>query len=235
MAILIAVFFIRITANAQQDKLGSWNIVNLVYKPSRHFSAFAEVQARSQRFYEDFSYHEEKAGIGYNVPKKFAVLFALGNYRTYAYPGTFKSLQTREFRMWEQLVINSNINSLRIDHRYRIEQRWVNGVYRNRFRYRINAIIPINSKTLTAHVLYADASEETFFTNKAPYFERNRIFVGAGYLFSNVVTLQTGFMRQYDYRKTDDGSGKNFIQSTLVFNIDKSANPHVNRHPTTIN
>src|SRR6476620_1981706 len=179
----MAVFFISVATIAQPDKLGTWNVVNLVYKPNQHFSAFAELQARSQRFFKDFFYHEEKVGIGYNLPKKFSVLIATGNYRTYDYPGNFKDLQTKEFRLWEQFVVNSYIDPLRIEHRYRIEQRWVNGVYRNRFRYRINPIIPINGKKLDPHVLYATINDEVFFTSKAPYFERNRFFVGAGYVF----------------------------------------------------
>ena len=230
----MAVFFISVAANAQPDKLGSWNVVNLTYKPNQHFSAFAELQARSQRFINDFFYHEEKAGIGYSLPKKISVVIAVGDYRTYDYPGNFKDLQTKEFRLWEQLVMNSYIDPLRVEHRFRIEQRWINGTYRNRFRYRINPIIPINGKTLSPHVLFATAFEEVFFTDKAPYFERNRFFVGAGYLFSNLFTLQSGFIRQFDYRTSDNGSGKNFIQTTLLFSIDKSAAPNVNKHPSTM-
>lgn len=234
VAVAITILSIHITAYTQPEKLGSWNIVNMAYKPNTQLSVFAELQSRSQCFIGDFYYHEEKVGIGYNAPKKFSVLIAAGDYRTYAYPGNFKDLQTKEFRLWEQLVINSYIEPLRIEHRYRIEQRWINGVYRNRFRYRINPIIPVNGKTLAPHVMYATAFEEVFFTDKAPFFERNRFFVGAGYLFSTLVTLQTGFIRQYDYRKTDDGSGKNFIQTTLLFNVDKSTTRNANRHPSTM-
>ena len=57
-AVLKAVFFVRIAANAQADKLGSWNIVNFMYKPNQHFSAFAELQAHSQLFFKTFFYHE---------------------------------------------------------------------------------------------------------------------------------------------------------------------------------
>ena len=231
---LVAAFFICLAANAQPDKLGSWNVINMVYKPNEHLSVFAEVQARSQRFFKDFYYHEEKLGIGYSLPRKISALLAIGNYDTYAYPGEFKNLQTKEFRIWEQFVINSYIDRLRMEHRYRIEQRWLNGAYRNRFRYRINPIIPINGKKLNPHVFYATINDEVFFTNKAPYFERNRFFVGAGYVFSKLTTLQTGFIRQYDYRKTDDGAGKNFIQTTLLFSIDKSAAPQESKHPSTM-
>ncbi len=226
-------FFICISCFAQTDKLGSWNIANLVYKPNQHLSFFAEMQARSQQFIHDFYYHEEKAGIGYSLPKKMTVLFGAGNYRTYFFPGNFKDLQTKEFRMWEQLVINSYIDPLRIEHRYRVEQRWINGEYRNRFRYRINPILPINAKKLAPNVLYATINNEVFFTDKAPYFLRNRFFVGAGYLFTNIVTLQGGIIRQYDYRKTDDGTGKNFFQTSLIFSIDKSSGKQETQHPST--
>jgi hypothetical protein len=232
--LILTVIFIRITVFAQTDKLGGWNVINLMYKPSKHLTVYAETQARSQRLLKDFFYHEAKVGIGYNMPKKFSVLFGIGDYRTYSFPGNFKDLQTKEFRMWEQFAINSNIDRVNIDHRYRIEQRWLNGTYRNRFRYRLNTVLPINGKTLAPHVLYATAFDEVFFTSKAPYFERNRFFVGAGYYFSKVLALQSGFVRQYDYRKTDDGSGKNFIQTTLFISVDHSTITHEHRHPSTM-
>ncbi len=234
-ALLIAVFFIHHTALPQADKLGSWNNINIGFKPTKQLSFFAEVEARSQLFTSNFFYREEKAGIGYNIPKKLSLLFAMSDCRTYSSTGNFKNLQIQEFRMWEQLILNSNLNRLRIEHRYRIEQRWINGEYRNRFRYRINPLIPLNGKTLVPHVLFASISDEVFFSDNIPYFEGNRFYAGAGYLFSRLLMLQAGFVRQYAYRKTDNGSGKNFIQTTLQFSIDKSNVHHTDKHPAIMN
>lgn len=40
-----------------------------------------------------------------------------------------------EFRIWQQLVLTNNIGRIKLEHHYRIEQRFTsNAGYRNRFR-----------------------------------------------------------------------------------------------------
>jgi hypothetical protein len=230
----LVAFFFCLTANAQNSKLGSWDIVGMNMNLRKNWTIYAETQTRSQSLTQDFYYHELKAGLQYNFPKKGSVLFGVGDYKTYDYPGNFKSpANTKEFRMWQQLVLINNIDRIKIEHRYRIEQRWVNGDFFNRFRYRFNPIVPINKSTITTNTLYATAFDEVFFTNEAPYFLRNRVFGGLGYQFSKTFLLQGGFIRQYDYRKADDGSGKNSIQLMLLFTIDKTQTK-IERHPSTM-
>lgn len=209
--------------HAQNTKLGGWDIASFMINPNNTFSIWLETQTRSQKLASDFFYHEFKGGLVYNFPKKNSVMLGIGDYKTYSWPGNFKTpMQSKEFRIWEQLVLNNNIDRVKIEHRYRIEQRWVNGEFRHRFRYRINPVVPLNHATVTARTVYITAFDEVFFTNRSPYFERNRLFAGAGYQFSKLLALQVGWIRQYDYRKNDDGSGKNFLQTSLLFYLDKS-------------
>ncbi len=72
---------------------------------------------------------------------------------------------------------------------------------------------------------YIAAFDEIFLANKAPYFERNRLFAGAGYQFSKNFTLQPGYLYQFDYRN-NIGTGKHFLQITLMIEIDAHKNPH---------
>lgn len=231
---LVIVFISSSNLFAQTDKLGGWHIANVNYHLTKNVILYGEVQTRSQKLTDDFYYHELKAGIGYSFPKRNSVLFGLGDYVTYPYPGNYKSpASVKEFRMWEQLVLNNNIDRVKIEHRYRIEQRWLNGVYRDRFRYRLNPIVPITHPTIVAHTLYATAFDEVFFTSKAPYFERNRVFAGMGYQFSKLFAFQLGFIRQFDYRVADDGSGKNYIQTSFLFTSDHT-NTKRETHPSTM-
>jgi hypothetical protein len=216
---LAATFLLNIATHAQPDKLGTWEVANIHYQFTAHLSFFAEFQVRSQRVVTDFFYHEVKAGAGYSIGKKISFLVAAGDYRTYEFPGNFKTLQTKEFRIWQQFSFKSNLEPVHIDHRFRIEQRWLNSDYRNRFRYRINPVVPINNKAIVPKTLYGTIFDEVFFTDQPPYFERNRFFAGLGYQFSKLFAMQSGFLRQFDYRKSDDGTGKNFIQISLLFTI----------------
>jgi hypothetical protein len=207
---------------AQNNELGSWDITNLSLSLDKKFSLWLEAQTRSQKLTTDFYYHEFKGGIAYKFPEKITVMLGMGDYKTYTFPGNFKTpMAVKELRIWEQLVMSNNIGRLKLEHRYRIEQRWLNGEFNNRFRYRINPIVPLNHKSVVPKTVYLSAFDEVFFTNLAPFFMRNRLFGGVGYQFSKVVAAQVGWIRQYDYRKADDGSGKNFIQTSLLFTLDK--------------
>jgi hypothetical protein len=207
---------------AQNNELGSWDITNLSLSLDKKFSLWLETQTRSQKLTSDFYYHEFKGGIAYKFPEKITVMLGMGDYKTYTTPGSFKTpMLVKEFRIWEQMVMSNNIGRLKLEHRYRIEQRWLNGEFNNRFRYRINPIVPINHKSVVPKTVYLSAFDEVFFTNLAPFFMRNRLFGGVGYQFSKVIAAQVGWLRQFDYRKADDGSGKNFIQTSLLFTLDK--------------
>lgn len=231
--LLISIPFI---AYAQPDKLGSWNILSATINPNNKFSYWFETQTRSQNVIKDFYYYELKGGAAYNLSDKTQFFFGMGDYKTFSYPGNFKKpVATNEFRMWEQFTLKSNIDRVKIEHRYRIEQRWINGMYRNRFRYRINPVIPLNHSKVIPKTLYLNAFDEIFFTNRSPYFERNRFFVGAGYQFTGLFALQTGFIRQFDYNTINNGVGKNFIQTTFLFYIDKNTlNLNIERKPNLI-
>jgi hypothetical protein len=148
-----------------------------------------------------------------------------GQYITYSPGGNFKKpIGTREYRLWEQFVFNDKVDRLLLEHRYRIEQRWLNGVYRNRFRYRLNLILPINHFGFDPHTFFLTTFNEIFLTNKAPHFERNRFLIGGGYKFSKLLFVQTGYCNQYDYRANGTSVTNHFLQTSLFFNFHSFSN-----------
>jgi hypothetical protein len=85
------------------------------------------------------------------------VQFGVGDFTTYNAHGNFESPVQTELRSWEQFQLNGNINKIKLEHRYRIEQRFFSYGYRNRFRYRINTVTPIlktKGKSNLLHVLF---------------------------------------------------------------------------------
>ncbi len=219
--------------HAQKSHLGSWNVVNTRLTLAPHWEAFNELQLRSQSVYQDHYYYEIKGGISYYLSKNFSFLAGIGKYVTYSDPGTFtKPLTGNETRFWQQLTMNNYLQRVKFEHRYRVEQRWFSTGYRNRFRYRLNAAVPIGAKKLGNKTFYAAAFDEIFLTNKAPWFERNRVFAGFGYQFNPYITIQPGYLYQYDYRN-NAGSGKHYLQLTLLLDVDGARNPY-EHIPSTI-
>jgi Protein of unknown function (DUF2490) len=212
---------------AQNNKFGTWNIVNTKLNLDKNWAVFNELQLRSQLFYGDFYYYEIKGGISYSINKNFSVLAGTGRYMTYSNGGDFnKPFVNKEFRTWQQITMNNYLDRVKFEHRYRLEQRWLsNGGYRNRFRYRLNTFLPINNKKIEPHTFYLTAFDEIFLTNVAPYFERNRILGGAGYQFSKHLTLQTGYVYQFDYRANNTKAGKSYLQLAVLIELNAHKNP----------
>ncbi len=216
---ILAGLILLLTATAATAQLGSWNIINVKVNLNDKWSLFGEAQIRSLSFYNQFHYYEYKGGATFFINKNFSLQGGLGNYDTYAEGGNFKTpMVNDEFRTWLQLNMNQNLNRIKIEHRYRAEQRRTIDGFRNRFRYRLQAIVPLNKQKLEKGTIYAAVWNEIFFTNNAPYFERNRIFIGGGYEINNQLTFQTGFLNQFDYRLNDE-TGRNFLQISLLYEI----------------
>lgn len=178
-----------------------------------------EGQIRSLKFYDDFHYFEYKAGANYNISETFSAGVLIGHYRTYSQGGTFlEPIQSNELRTCAQITMKQSVHRLRFEHRYRIEQRFTSNGYRNRFRYRIGLTIPLSDKTKESKIWSLTVWNEIFMTNVAPYFERDRFFAGIGFKINRNITIQSGYVRQFDYNLTDE-IGRDFFQIGLQFEI----------------
>ena len=137
-------------------QLGTWNILNLKLEFNEKFSVFGEAQLRSLRPYDDFHYYEIKGGITYTFNKNFALTAGGGTYNTFLEGGNFvKPALNEEFRSWLQFIMKQSFGRTGIEHRYRAEQRFTSDGYRNRFRYRLGATIPLNNSVVEKGTFYA--------------------------------------------------------------------------------
>lgn len=206
--------------HAQTDALGSWNVINLKYTHNNKWSGFGEAQLRSLRFYNNYHYYEWKLGITYRLSDQFAFTLGGGDYNTYAEGGNFKTpMNNDETRLWQQLVMQQQLKRLRFEHRYRAEQRFTSDGYRNRFRYRLNVSLPLSASNKNSPTI--NVYNELFFTDRAPYFERNRIFVGISKPIAENMSIQTGYLSQFDYRINDE-TGRNFFLIGLQFDLERT-------------
>ena len=118
------------------------------------------------------------------------------------------------------------------EHRYRAEQRFTTNGYKNRFRYRISATVPLNNKKIEPTTVYSLIWNELFFTDKEPFFKRNRFFIGGGYEFSENIAFQIGYIYQFDY-KINDETGRDFLNLSLLYNLNLSKKSTKEFNPTT--
>ncbi|MBE9661702.1 DUF2490 domain-containing protein [Mucilaginibacter myungsuensis] len=218
-ALLILIIFTN-TAFGQDNKLGSWGIFNIQMPgdSSHKWGGMIELQSRSNELFNQFNYYETKGGVSYDLDKNFTALLGGGRYLTYDYNNLGAGPTIIEARMWQQMTLSQYLDRIKLEHRYRIEQRWLNGHYRNRFRYRINAFVPLNKKKVGPETFFITVFNEIFLNNHEPHFERNRFSAGLGYQFDKKWILQAAWLNQYNY-VPGKGSAKNNIAFTLMYRI----------------
>ena len=209
---IVILIFISNILSAQTSGLGTWNIVNVKYNIDEKWSVFGEAQLRSLRFYNNFHYYEYKVGGNYKLDKNIVLSLGIGSYQTYQQGGNFVSPKSNdEFRIWPQIILNQSLWKLKLEQRYRAELRFTSDDYKNRFRYRIGLSYPFGKEKKNYKPYQIGISNEIFLTNKEPYFERNRFLTAFSYKPSKTVTLQAGYLHQFDY-KIDDKKNSDFLQ-----------------------
>ena len=201
---------------AQQDKTGNWLMYFGTNKLSDKFSIHTEIQFRNHTISPNNT--EQlllRTGLNYHFKKKAFVTAGYAYIPSYIYNSEQKSPEVEEHRIWQQFVLSSNIGRVKFEHRYRIEQRWVNQDYKNRFRYRLMLFIPLNKPKIEEKTLFLGLYDEIFINDKNNFFDRNRLYGALGYQFNKNTSIQAGMMHQQV-----NEFGKWYLQFALVFNTD---------------
>lgn len=201
---------------AQQKEVGNWLMYFGTNKVSDKFSIHSEIQYRN---YTAAPINIEqlllRTGVNYHFSQN---AFASVGY-AYIANHEFESSQTKpeseEHRIWQQFILTNNISRVKFEHRYRIEQRWINGDYKNRFRYRLMLFLPLNKPKIEEGTLFIGLYDEIFVNGKQTFFDRNRLYGAMGYQFHKNSSFQLGMM----YQRVKS-FGKWHLQFALIFNPD---------------
>lgn len=219
------ILLLNLGVRAQKIDLGSWNMLNIKFNLNPKISFFGETQLRSLKFYDNFHYYEVKGGVNYKLNSNLQLTLACGSYQTYREGDNFVLPKNNdEFRIWPQLLLTQPIGAFKIEQRYRAELRFTSNGYRNRFRYRLGLSYPFGKKKNDFKPFQVSASNELFFTNNEPYFERNRIQFTFQFKPSKNTAIQLGYLHQFDY-KINDETGRDFLQIGFLLELNKVSKP----------
>ena len=139
-----------------------------------------------------------------------------------------------EHRAHQQLDLGMAAGPVAIDHRYRLEQRFVERLgagadrarrvgwtYTNRARYLLRATLAPGGGAPTAGEPYLTAYDELFVgfgrNVRNNVFDQNRAFVGVGYRWSPVLRAEVGYQNHYVLRATGTQAERNHTLLTTVF------------------
>jgi hypothetical protein len=216
---LFALIFVSVLAsnNLQaQNPIKTHDHQNLIwvgYFPTiainPRLAILADYQFRRKDWLGGWSQKVFRQGIAYKVNKNLDL------------SGGFVYLQhhkvgliQNEFRPFQQALIFNNFSGLKIDHRYRFEQRFIRRFENNmlkdgyftsyRLRYKISIAIPIRvQQTETRWALYVDNETMIHFGEEIiNIFDQNRFSLGVNYRVSENIRLQMGYMNLYAQRAT---------------------------------
>ncbi|WP_343069125.1 DUF2490 domain-containing protein [Hymenobacter citatus] len=204
---------------------GSWGVVTLVLPGTaeKKWGGFAEAQARTNAVFRQYFYHELKAGLSYDLDRNFTFTLAGGRYATADYKDLGAGPLNVEKRFWQQVVMSQFTHRVKLEHRYRVEERWFrfrddSTDFRMRLRYRLNAFLPLNKPTITDKTFFLSAYDEIFLNPKGPTFERNRVYAGIGYQINAHLTVQAGWVNQANYNLPAFRQGQFIPQNTAAKN-----------------
>jgi len=216
-----------------------WLAVTTNWKVTPRTSMILEGQFRQVGSFEPMQY-QLRTAVDIALNKHFSFV-PLG----YVYTWNFKygeqpaHFVNNEHRIWEQVMYKHHAGRFNVNHRLRLEQRFIqvhteNGgeiidegyvINQNRIRYRFMTTVPIGHDKIEPKTFYGSAYDEVFLSwgENVTFHEpdQNRIFVGVGYQCNAELSIQGGPFYQMQIKANGAKQENNVgIQIQLTYNID---------------
>lgn len=180
----------------QEEKLGSWFTFSGNHKISDDVSLSSLIQAWDYELANNFNFILYNLSVNYAVSPKVTTSLAYG-YADIDSGFEIIGTHTYENRLSEQIGYKHKLFRLPIDHRFRVEQRFLNksgpNVLHNRLRYRLGTKISLN-KTFFFRI--HNEYLTTLQTKKVDAFSENRLYTALGINASKSVNVQVGYLNR---------------------------------------
>ena len=199
---IIKILFLIICFNnlsfSQKSDIGNWLVYFGNQKINSKWNWHNEVQYRNYNFIGDPNQLLLRTGVGYNLTaNNNNLLLGYGFINTQKYvPNSDQKVDVNEHRIYQQFITKQAFGRIFIQHRYRIEERFISNDFQLRFRYFLGLNIPINKKTLDKNAIYLSAYNELFINAENPLFDRNRLYGALGFVINKNFKIEAGLMAQ---------------------------------------
>nr|WP_315033936.1 DUF2490 domain-containing protein [uncultured Chryseobacterium sp.] len=190
-----------ISAFAQKSDLGAWYMYFGNNKISKKLNLHNEIQYRNFDAVGDLEQLLIRTGIGYDLTENNNnVLLGYGFILSQPYVKGEKK-ENIEHRIFQQFITKQKFGRFNLQHRYRLEERFLEDDFRMRFRYMLGLTIPITQKEMVPKALYASVYNEIFLHFNSPVFDRNRVYGALGYVINKNMRIEAGYMNQLQENK----------------------------------
>jgi hypothetical protein len=185
--------------HAQDSNLGNWIIYFGNKQIDNKWNWHHEVQYRNYNAIGDLEQLLLRTGIGYNLTENNNnLLLGYGFIHSQNYVANLDDkVEVGEHRIYQQFINKQKIGRVGAQHRYRFEQRFVEGDFRLRFRYFLALNLPLNNTQMEDKTYYLSFYNEIFINTENVLFDRNRLYGGLGYRLNKLVRFEVGYMNQF--------------------------------------
>ena len=208
------------------DQLHGW----VVYQGNHHltpkFDLHTEYQWRRADGFADWQQSLARIGLDYKFSKELTFSGGYGWIITYPYGTQPIAKQTNENRLWQQVNVKQQLGNVQFQQRYRLEQRFIDTLFRQRVRYRSQVIIPLqDSYTAKDHGLFLNVNDELFLGFGKGIgknvLDQNRFITALGYRFNKDFNIQLGYLNQMVFKANGFQIERNHILwPSVVYNLD---------------
>ncbi len=196
---LIIAFMLPNVVQSQDSDFGNWLIYIGNKKLNDKWNIHNEVQYRNYNAVGDLEQLLLRTGLGYTFnDNKNNILLGYGYILSENYIGdTDDKFSVNEHRIYQQFTSKQSVGKVKLSHRYRFEQRFVESDFRMRFRYFLGLNIPLKTNEDGKKDIYLSAYNEIFLNTESSVFDRNRVYGGLGYKFNKDIRIEAGYMNQF--------------------------------------
>lgn len=185
--------------NAQEpdkDQWGTWYRYFGKYRISEKVSILTEVQLRYYERTKNFNELVLRGAGNYEFTNNISARIG------YAYLSTDDSFEEfpgetniKEHRIFEQVLLKNQIWEIHLEHRYTLEQRFLEFDDRtdtqHRARYRLQLTVPLTD------IFFLNLSEEVMLNLQGEIFNQNRLYAGLGVHVTNNLSVEAGFLKTH--------------------------------------
>ncbi|MAT89258.1 MAG: hypothetical protein CMC35_01090 [Flavobacteriaceae bacterium] len=194
--LVLCIFFLTlgsIAQNGADQETGTWYILSTNNRVTDKLTINAQTQLRYFELASEIQQFKIRVGATYNFNSTIGVT---GGYAYFRNDFSYLSDTPDEFtehRTYEDVHVRNAIGKLRLLHRYRLEQRYIQGPGDNDFqqwmRYQLKLVYPLTEQWAL------DLYDEVFINLEEPLFAQNWLGAGVTYQFITSLKARIGFQK----------------------------------------
>jgi hypothetical protein len=209
------------------------------HKITNKFGTHTEYQWRRADGFNHWQQSLARIGLDYYVNPNLSATAGYGWIITYPYGDQPVLHQFNESRIWEQVNAKAKYGRVELQHRYRLEQRFMENyvkntdgsitkgenIFRQRVRYRAMVTVPISRKEMLDNTLFLNVNNEVFIGFGKGIgkniLDQNRFNLALGWRFNKDFNIQIGYLNQFLIKS--DGvkmERNNTLLVSTVYNLD---------------